>query len=99
MKSAGISQLPVYSNGTVVGILDEGDLLEPLVRGTLKPAEPIIHLVKGSVVFVKLEDDLSSLNEQLMKGYIALVEEDKKLEIITKIDLLQFLGAMAELSN
>jgi cystathionine beta-synthase len=92
MKKAGISQVPVYSNGHIVGILDESDLLEPIVSGKLKPSEPIIHLVKGTIVFVDRSDDLSALNDHLLKGYVALVKEDKALHIITKIDLLQYLG-------
>lgn len=92
MKKASISQLPVYSNGQVVGILDESDLLEPIVSGKLKPTEPIIHLVNGNLVYISSEDDLSSLNDTLLKGYVALVKDEKRLHIITKIDLLQFLG-------
>jgi cystathionine beta-synthase len=93
MKKASVSQLPVYSNGQVVGILDESDLLEPLVSGKLKPSEPIIHLVKGNLIYVEAHQDLASLNESLLKGYVALVKtKDGKLDIITKIDLLQYLG-------
>lgn len=92
MKAAGISQVPVYSNGQIVGILDESDLLEPLVSGKLKTTEPIIHLVKGSIVFVNHADDLSTLNDHFLKGYVALVKENQKIHIITKIDLLQYLG-------
>ncbi len=92
MKEAGVSQVPVLSNGQVIGILDESDLLEPLVRGTLKPTEPVIHLVKGSVVFLNITDDLSTLNDHLLKGFVALIKEGQKHHIITKIDLLQYLG-------
>jgi cystathionine beta-synthase len=92
MKKAGISQVPVYSNGTIVGILDESDLLEPLVSGKVKTTEPIIHLIKGTIVYVDRDDDLSELNEHLTKGFVALVQDKKALHIITKIDLLQYLG-------
>jgi cystathionine beta-synthase len=97
MKNSGVSQLPVYSNGQIVGILDETDLLEPLVKGSLKLTEPIIHLVRGSVVYVDREDDLASLNEHFLKGFVALVKEKDRLQIITKIDLLQYLGQMGEM--
>ena len=94
MKEAGISQLPVFSSGKVVGVLDEADLLDPLVRGVLKPSEPIIHLVRGSIVFVEPGDDLLKVNELLLQGYVALVQVQEKIEIVTKIDLLQYLGGM-----
>jgi predicted transcriptional regulator len=97
MKNSGVSQLPVYSNEQIVGILDETDLLEPLVKGSLKLTEPIIHLVRGSVVYVDREDDLASLNEHFLKGYVALVKEKDRLQIVTKIDLLQYLGQMGEM--
>ena len=99
MKEAGISQVPVYSNGKIVGILDESDILVPLVKGQLKPTEPIIHLIKGSIVYVNPNDDLSALNEHLLKGYVALVTYKDELQIISKIDLLQFLGDMKELNS
>lgn len=92
MRSASISQVPVFSNGHVVGILDESDLLEPLVAGKLKPNEPIIHLVKGNLIYVEPEQDLATLNDSLLKGYVALVKKTSGLDIITKIDLLQYLG-------
>jgi cystathionine beta-synthase len=99
MQQAGISQVPVFSNGSLVGILDESDLLEPLVRGSLKPTEPIIHLVKGTIEFISLTEDLAKLNDLLSKGFVALVKENEKLRIITKIDLLQYMGEMADLTT
>ena len=99
MQKAGVSQLPVYSGAAIVGILDESDLLSPLVKGSLKPTEPIIHLIKGSIVYVNLEDDLAELNEHLLKGFVALVNDKRGLNIITKIDLLHYLGGMSELNG
>lgn len=92
MKQASVSQVPVFSNGHIVGILDESDLLEPLVSGKLKSNEPIIHLVKGNLMYAQMNQDLASLNETLLKGFVALVQDGSKLHIITKIDLLQYLG-------
>lgn len=94
MKSAGVSQLPVYSNGEIVGVIDEKDLLEPLVKGSLKAMEPVIHLVKGQVVFIDASEDLAALNELLLKDYIALVKDKTNTHILTKIDLLQFMGRL-----
>ncbi len=92
MKAAGISQLPIFSNGQIVGVIDEGDLLEPLVKGTLKAEEPIIHLMKGNVVFVENNLDLAGLNEHLLKGFVAFVKDGNQIQIITKIDFLNYLG-------
>lgn len=97
MKESGVSQVPVYSDSNLVGVLDESDLLEALVKGTLKPTEPIIHLVKGTIEWVDGRDDLERLNQLFREGYVALVKEDDQAIILTKIDLLDFMGDIQEL--
>ncbi len=97
LKDHGISHIPVFSDRELVGILDESDLIFPLATGQLKPTEPIIHLVKGSVVWVHGEDDLESLSEHFQKGFVALLkDQNEKLHIITKIDLLDFMTRQFE---
>ena len=93
LREHNISQVPVFSDDSLVGILDESDLIQPLASGKLKPEEPIIHLVKGTIVWVEGRDNLESLSEHLQKGYVALLKTpDDKIEIITKIDLLDFMS-------
>ncbi|MCJ8277592.1 MAG: pyridoxal-phosphate dependent enzyme [Bdellovibrionales bacterium] len=93
LKENGISQVPVFSDNELVGILDESDLILPLATGKLKPEEPIIHLIKGSIVWVNGNDDLESLSDHFQKGFIALLkDEQEKLHIITKIDLLEYIS-------
>ena len=94
LKKHGISQVPVFSDKNLVGIVDESDLIMPLAKGTLRPTDPIIHLIRGSIVWVEETDTLQSLTEHFQKGYIALVQDDKgDLRIITKIDLLEHMGS------
>ena len=91
-KKHGISHVPIFSEGKLVGVLNESDLILPLTTGQLKPTEPVIHLVKGSVVWVNEEDSLELLLEHFNNGFIALLKnKDGKLHIITKIDLLDFM--------
>lgn len=92
LKEHQISQVPVFSDENLVGIIDESDLILPLAKGDLKPDEPIIHLVKGTVLWVEESDTLQKLTEHFQKGYIALVKQEQKLRILTKIDLLDFMG-------
>ncbi len=93
LKNNGISQVPVFSDGELVGVLDESDLILPLATGKLKPTEPIIHLIKGSIVWVDPHDDLEGLSRHFEKGFIALVKDpQEKLHILTKIDLLQYIS-------
>ncbi len=98
MKKMSVSQVPVYSGGQVIGVLDEADLLEPLVKGTLKPNEPILHLVKGTIIFVDREDDLERLSDLFKQGYVALVKDGEKIHILTRIDLLEYLGQVKDLA-
>ena len=93
-KEHGISHIPVFSDKELVGVLDESDIILPLATGHLKPTEPVIHLVKGSIVWVNEEDDLESLSEHFQKGFVALLKnQNGELHIITKIDLLDFMTA------
>ncbi|MCB9073870.1 MAG: pyridoxal-phosphate dependent enzyme [Bdellovibrionaceae bacterium] len=93
LKKHNISQVPVYSEGEIVGILDESDLIFPLATGKLKADEPIIHLVKGNIIWVEEDDNLESLSDHFQKGFIALVKDSSgTTRLITKIDLLDFIS-------
>jgi cystathionine beta-synthase len=93
LKTHNISQVPVYSEGEVVGVLDESDLIFPLATGKLKSDEPIIHLVKGNIIWVEEDDTLESLSDHFQKGFIALVKDGTgTTRLITKIDLLDFIS-------
>ena len=93
LKEKGISQVPVFSDSELVGVIDETDLIHPLATGKLKPEEPIIHLIKGNIVWVSLEDSLEELSHHLQKGYVALLKDrEDKMRIVTKIDLLEYMS-------
>ncbi len=93
LKSNNISQVPVYSDKQIVGILDESDLIFPLATGKLKPNEPIIHLIKGNIIWVELDDTLENLSNHFQKGFIALVKDNGgATRLITKIDLLDYMS-------
>lgn len=93
LKKHNISQVPVYSEGEIVGLLDESDLIFPLATGKLKPSEPIIHLIKGNIIWVEQDDTLEELSDHFQKGFIALVKDSSgTVRLITKIDLLDFIS-------
>lgn len=93
LKKYNISQVPVYSEGEIVGLLDETDLILPLATGKLKPSEPIIHLIKGNIIWVEQDDTLEDLADHFQKGFIALVKDASgTVRLITKIDLLDFIS-------
>ncbi|MDZ4662832.1 MAG: pyridoxal-phosphate dependent enzyme [Pseudomonadota bacterium] len=93
LKKVGISQVPIFSDDTLVGIIDESDLLEPLASGKIKPQDPIIHLIKGNIVWVEWDETLQQLAEHFKQGMVALVKNQQgKMRIVTKIDLLEYMG-------
>jgi cystathionine beta-synthase len=93
LKQNNISQVPVYSDNQIVGILDESDLIFPLATGKLKPSEPIIHLIKGNIIWVEMDDTLENLSNHFQKGFIALVKDGSgATRLMTKIDLLDYMS-------
>lgn len=93
MKEKSVSQLPVFTEGQLTGVIDESDLILPLCNGLIKPSDRILSFIKGSVIMVELEDNLQKLSEMFSKGYVALVRDRRKnLRIVTKIDFISYLG-------
>lgn len=92
-KEYRVSQLPVLDGDTVVGLVDESDLLFPLAKGEIKPTDGIINFVKDKILFVEMDDNLQKLADMFQDGYVALCyDKSKKLHVITKIDLIDFLS-------
>lgn len=92
LKENGISQMPVFTEGQLSGVIDETDLIKPLVSGLIKPQDPILSFIKSSVILVELEDNLQKVSDLLSKGYVALVKDSSGLRVITKIDFISYLG-------
>ena len=96
LKENGISQLPVFADSQqkeLIGVVDEGDLLLPLANGMVKPTDPILSFIKGTVLMVEWDDPLQKLADLFSRGYVALVRSPtKSLHLLTKIDLIEYLG-------
>jgi len=93
MKTEGISQLPVLSQGEIVGVVSEADLLRPLFSEEIKASDPIKKLVKPEFALVEDTDPISRLNELFSQGRVAIVPEAGKAKyVLTKIDLISFLS-------
>lgn len=93
LKKHRFSQLPVMDNGDVIGLIDETDLLMPLASGEIKPTDSIINFVKDNIIFLDKDEKLQKLADLFQAGYVALVYDDtKKLHVITKIDLIDYLS-------
>jgi cystathionine beta-synthase len=97
MRDKGISQLPVSDEaGWIKGIATEGNILSALYEGRAKASDTIEAFVDAAIEFVTPEEPIEKLSKLLTSGKVPLVNDPhqhgKLIAIITKIDLLAFLG-------
>jgi cystathionine beta-synthase len=77
----------------VVGSIVEHDLLDALVAGRARPADPVGGLMSGPLPMVGSGEPVSSVVAALEKGGAALVLMDgKPAGMITRQDMLTFLS-------
>ena len=93
MKQHGISQLPVLDGVKPIAMLHEVDLLQALIDGRHKLDEPIGGVMKPLAGVVTLRTPVSRLKELFATDHVAIVKDgDKLAAILTKIDLIDWLG-------
>jgi len=97
LREKGISQLPVADDaGWIKGLISEGSLLSALYEGRIKPTDTVEKLMDASVEFVTPDDPIEKVSRLVTSGKTPLVNDPNKhgelLAIITKIDLLTYLG-------
>lgn len=94
MKEHDISQLPVVDNGTLVGVINEADLLKHMMSGTHRIVEPIGAIVQRSVQTVSPQTSLASVSESFSSGreMLVVMDGEKIGGVITKIDLIDHLA-------
>ena len=100
MKEKGISQLPVCDDaGWIKGVITEGAIFGALYEERIRADEPIEALVDPSVEFVTPTDPIEKVTRLVTAGKIPLVSDPLQpgvlIAIITKIDLLSYLGRIA----
>lgn len=97
MRNKDISQVPVTDEaGWVKGVVTEGALLSALYEGRAKAGDSIAGLVDASVEFVTPTDPVEKVSRLVSAGKTPLVNDPsqggKFIAILTKIDLLTYLG-------
>jgi len=99
MRASDISQLPVFEDGKLVGMVDEEDILLNVYR-----EENLFSKSIGSIMVTELEtldvnSDESLLYETLSKGKVAIIfNKDLFLGFITKVDLINRYKSLFKLS-
>lgn len=94
MKKEQVSQLPVLnSSGKLVGIVHEIDLLRGITAQTIGLRSPA-HVAATKVSStISSDSPVESLYQIFERGEVALVLEGEKLvDVLTKIDLIEFLS-------
>ena len=94
MRDHDVSQLPVVDEtGRAVGMIHEYDLLNFLVEGKHRLSEVVDPLVQPIQGVVGPDTPIGRLREIFNDDNVAVVKEGEKVTgILTKIDLIEFLG-------
>jgi len=97
MREKNISQLPVMDDaGWIKGLISESSLLNALYEGRVQPQLAIESLIDPSIEFVTAEDPIEKVSRLVTAGKTPLVSDPTQtgrlLAVITKIDLLTYLG-------
>jgi cystathionine beta-synthase len=92
MKLSDVSQLPVLSDGKIVGILDESDILLAVARDTGAWKHATSDFMTGHLETVQVTASVDSLLPLFKQGLVAIVcDGEKFLGLITRIDVINYL--------
>ncbi len=94
MRDNDISQMPVVDDsGRALGMIHEYDLLNFLIEGKHRLSEVVDPLVQPIQGIVTADTPITRLREIFNDDNIAVVKDGEKITgILTKIDLIEFLG-------
>jgi cystathionine beta-synthase len=94
MRENDISQMPVVDDtGHAIGMIHEYDLLNFLLEGKHRLSEVVDPLVQPLQGVVGPDTPIARLREIFADDNVAVVKEGEKITgILTKIDLIEFLG-------
>jgi cystathionine beta-synthase len=93
MRAADVSQLPVLLGDSLIGIIDESDILAAVegsgVERSLRFDRPVKLAMTGKPKTLKVDDPLDALLPIFERDQVALVcDGDKFVGLITRIDLI-----------
>ncbi|MEO8672527.1 MAG: CBS domain-containing protein, partial [Tahibacter sp.] len=92
MKLYEISQLPVMDEEKIVGIVDESDVLLHVYANEAKFRDPVSTAMVSKLDLLDVRSPIENLLPIFDRGQVAIVVDgDKFLGLITRIDLLNYL--------
>ena len=92
MKLYDVSQLPVMDGDRIVGIVDESDVLLHVYGDEKKFRDPVSTAMVSRLQVLDVKSPIESLLPVFDAGHVAIVVDgDRFLGLITRIDLLNYL--------
>ena len=93
MKLYDISQLPVVEGTSVVGIIDESDLLDSLISKPGSFCSQVKNYMTTNLVTLSPNDNISDVLNIFSSGMVPIiVDKGTFIGLITKIDLINYLN-------
>jgi cystathionine beta-synthase len=97
MKLYDVSQLPVIADDRLVGILDESDLLLAVAESAAHFAETVSSAMVTDLTEIDVGAPVADLMPIFARDFVAIVMEgDRFLGLITRVDLLNYLRRKAD---
>lgn len=91
MKEGGISQLPVLSEGKLIGLITEVDMLSALIEQRANLKTPIAGFLNGQYALVETHNRTTILAQMFSQNRVVVVEEHGRIVgILTKIDFIDW---------
>ncbi|HET7778635.1 MAG TPA: pyridoxal-phosphate dependent enzyme [Rudaea sp.] len=92
MKLYDVSQLPVMEDDRIVGIVDESDVLLHVYADEARFRDPVSTAMISKLQILGVKSPIEALLPVFEAGHVAIVmDDDKFLGLITRIDLLNYL--------
>lgn len=92
MKLYDVSQLPVMDGDNIVGIVDESDVLLHVYGDESRFRDPVSTAMVSKLDKIDVSSPIETLLPVFDRGHVAIVVDgDKFLGLITRIDLLNYL--------
>jgi cystathionine beta-synthase len=97
MKLYDVSQLPVMDGDRIVGIVDESDVLLHVYGDEKKFRDPVSTAMVSRLQMLDVKSPIEALLPVFDAGHVAIVVDGEKfLGLITRIDLLNYLRRRAQ---
>ena len=97
MKMYDVSQVPVMEDDKIVGIVDESDVLLHVYGDEKRFLDPVSTAMASKLHVLDVTAPIESLLPVFDRGHVAIVVDGQKfLGLITRIDLLNYLRRRAQ---